>query len=223
MIIPPLFDGLPVKAFFTTKALGCTPGDISLKCSVPVSHIYLPLQKHTDSVLVIDHDLQPAIADAVVTNRPGILIGVRVADCVPILLYDPVRKVAGAVHAGWRGTAAGILKKTVQVMTDRFKSEPSSVLMAVGPSIRGCCYEVDGEVAESVLAATGEGAYSVRNGEKYYLDLASANRCQALSAGLSAAHLWIADACTRCLPEEFYSYRFAPGMLGRQAGFIGIV
>jgi hypothetical protein len=120
IIIPPIFTGFPVKAFFTTKTSGSDKNAVSKIAGISSNSIYLPIQKHTDKVLILDYDVEPKIADAVITNRKDILIGVQVADCVPILLYDMQKNVVGAVHAGWRGTAEGILKKTIKAMMDRF-------------------------------------------------------------------------------------------------------
>ncbi len=109
-ILPEIFSN-GVKAFFTKKSLGIDVKKISSILSIKKEYIYFPLQRHTDKVLVVESDLEPMIADAVVTKREGLLIGVQVADCVPILLFDRRKLVIGAVHAGWRGTAAQILKK----------------------------------------------------------------------------------------------------------------
>lgn len=189
--------------------------------------MYLPVQKHTDTVLVLEADLSPKIADAVVTNRKDLLIGIQVADCVPILLYDPVRRVVGAVHAGWRGTAAGILRNTVRVFTDRFSSDARDLLLAIGPSIKSCCYEVDPDVAQAVASASGTAeaehrAYIRKKGAKYHVDLPLANRGQALAAGLKDEHIWIAPDCTFCNPSKYCSYRYAKGTTCRQGGFIGL-
>ena len=110
-------------------------------------------------MLVLDSDLSPRIADAVITNNKGILLGVQVADCVPVLLYDVKRNVIGVVHAGWRGTAVSILKKTIETMRERFSSFPDDIKIAIGPSIRWCCYHVGYDVLESVEKATGSGEY----------------------------------------------------------------
>ncbi len=231
IVIPPNFSGSEVKAFFTTKALQSYEFG-------PPHKIYLPIQKHTDKVLILDYDLEPKIADAVVTNRRNVVIGVQTADCVPILLYDIKKGVAGAVHAGWRGTAAEILKKTIHAMTDRFYSSPSDIFIAIGPAIKWCCYGVGYEVIEAVEKVTslefgdfGEIGravrsskdYIIKKGEKYCLDLPTANKYQALSSGVKPEHVWMSDECTFCLPEKYYSYRYAKGTTGRQCGFIGIV
>lgn len=108
-------------------------------------------------------------------------------------------------------------------MSQRFFSSPQDIVMAIGPAIGGCCYEVGYEVIESVVRASGEGDYYRTNGGKYCIDLASANRQQAVSSGVSPEQIWLADDCTFCKPEKYYSYRFAKGQTGRQCGVIGIV
>ena len=155
---PPIFEGLHVKGLFTDRHF-----------NMSLSNVYLPIQKHTDKVIVLEHDMEPKIGDAVVTSRRDVLIGIKVADCVPVLIFDTVRKAIGAVHAGWRGTADGILKNAVSVMLDRFCSSPSNLLVAIGPSIKKCCYCVGNDVVEAVSKVTGAGAYVAQKSEKYYL------------------------------------------------------
>lgn len=210
-------------AFFTGRSQSTDLADIAKICGTSENHVYLPIQKHTDTVLIIDSLPEPSIADAVVTDRKGLVIGVRVADCVPILLCDPEKHVVGTVHAGWRGTAQEILKKTITVFSERYGCNPASILIAIGPSIRQCCYEVDPEVFNAVSGTTDNGDYFRKKGEKYHIDLAQLNRLQALGAGAVSANIWISDDCTFCNPEKFHSYRFSGGSTGRQAGFIGII
>lgn len=221
LIFPEIF-GSKTKSFFTGK----TPGDdlnrISQISSISRDNIYLPIQKHTDKIIVLN-SLEPKIGDAVITNKRGVLIGIQVADCVPILLFDRKKYAVGAVHAGWRGTAKGILKNTINKLIDRFHSSPSDILIAIGPSIRWCCYGVGYEVIESVQKTTGDGNYIINKGDKHCLDLATANRYQALSAGILSENIWMSGECTFCLPEKYYSFRYAKGPTGRQCGFIGII
>jgi len=211
------------SACFTGKNPGADLESIAEHYKITKDRIYLPIQKHTDKVMVIGSSLEPVIADAVITKQKGLLIGVQVADCVPILLCDPEKQVVGAVHAGWRGTAQAILKKTIQIFCETFFSNPAKILVAIGPSIRQCCYEVDGEVISAVSRATGNGDYYLTRGEKFRLDLAAANQLQAVSMGVDEDNVWISDGCTFCNPEKFFSYRFGKGSAGRQAGFIGII
>lgn len=210
-----------VTALFTGKSPGADTGHIAEILKVKTRDFYLPIQKHTDKVLVLESSREPSIADAVITCEKGVFIGVQVADCVPILLYDPKKEVIGAVHAGWRGTAGGILKNTLRTMEKRFRCDARDVLIAIGPSIKSCCYEVGYDVVQAVERATGEGDYLVRKGEKYYLDLSAANRRQAISLGVAEGGIWISEECTFCSPDKFFSYRYARGSVGRQGGFIG--
>ena len=220
LIFPDIFKGR-VTAFFTGKDPGDDLAEISKSFSTKQEDIDLPIQKHTDKIVLLESSREPVIADAVITKEEGVLIGVRVADCVPILLYEKEKRVMGAVHAGWRGTAAGIVKKTIKKVMERFGGRGEDFLVAIGPSIKGSCYAVDHAVADAVRMATGEGEYCIIKGEKYYLDLPSANKQQVLSLGVPEQNIWVSSECTFCNPEKFFSYRFSKGSAGRQAGFIG--
>ena len=222
-ITPPQFSFPDISAFFTTKTLGDNAKKIevvSRELSIPADRIYLPTQKHTGDIHVLARDLRPSVADAVVTDKRGILIGVLVADCVPILLYDPGKRIIGAVHAGWRGTAARILKNALKVVQQEYDSVSDDVLVAIGPSIRMCSYEVGEEVKSAVVHATGEGDYYHRQGDKYVIDIAAANKRQALAMGVQEQNIWTSEACTFCNPDIFYSYRYSGVHAGRQGGFI---
>jgi YfiH family protein len=211
-----------VKAFFTRKSLGVDIKEISIIFSMKEKDIYLPLQRHTDRIVVIESDLEPKIADAIITERKGILIGVRVADCVPILLLDKRNSVIGAVHAGWRGTAAQVIKKTLKSMLGHFYSFPEDIHIALGPSIRWSCYDVGNEVKEAICKATGDGEYYIQKKGKYCVDLSYANMYQAVAMGVPKKNIWISHECTYCNPKEYYSYRFNKGITGSQGGFIGL-
>jgi len=215
-----------VKAFFTTRMLlkdnDHIDDALSKELNISKDKIYLPIQKHTNIIHILDPDLKPVVADAVITDKKHVLIGVLVADCVPILLYDNIRGIIGAVHAGWRGTAKQIIKETVRTMQERFGSMPADISVAVGPSIKQCSYEVDEDVSNAVIEATGEGDYYRRQGNKYFIDLSSANRIQALDMGVLSKNIWQSDECTFCKPEKYYSYRYSKGLSGRQGGFIGL-
>ena len=212
-----------LKAFFTTKSLNGSLKDLLKSVDMlEESDVYLPIQKHTNKVMVLENDFKPVVADAVITRKKGVLIGIHVADCVPILLYDKKKSLVGAVHAGWRGTASQILKNTIKAMQEGFHSSIKDVLIAIGPSIRQCCYEVGEEVKHAVYNVTGEGSYYRRQNGKYFIDLSSANRIQALSMGIQEENIYQSDECTFCNPDRFYSYRYTKGCAGRQGGFIGI-
>jgi YfiH family protein len=219
IIIPEIFLRQKVRAFFTTKAFNA---DYILNAIPEAETFYMPVQKHTDKVLVLEYDLEPKIADAVITNRQGLAIGIQTADCVPLLLFDPVRKVAGAVHAGWRGTALGILIKTIGTFTERFRSEPDKIMIAIGPCIKGGCYGVGAEVVDAVTKVTGKGNYVSKQGGRQCIDLAGANKLQAISRGILPDNIWTSADCTHCLPAKYFSYRYSKGAGGRQYAFIAL-
>ncbi|WP_243369667.1 peptidoglycan editing factor PgeF [Geotalea sp. SG265] len=185
-------------------------------------------QVHGTDLLVIDapnpdfahfHALE---CDGIITNQPRVLIGVTVADCVPVLLHDPVNGAIAALHAGWKGTAGEICKKGVAALQELFGSNPAEILAAVGPAIGPCCYEVDAPVMEAFKkGASGWDLHAVPRGEgKWGLDLAGANRRQLTEAGLSDGNISVSTMCVSCNPELFFSYRRDQGETGRQMGFI---
>ncbi|MBI5057734.1 MAG: peptidoglycan editing factor PgeF [Nitrospirae bacterium] len=227
LIQPPNINSpssLNIRAFFTTRifANGNITDSVAEELDIPRDNIYMPVQKHTNKIHVLNSDREPAVADAVITDMKGILIGIQVADCVPILLYDKNKKIIGAVHAGWRGTAKQILKGTIAAMTENFHCSAKDISIAIGPSIRQCCYEVGDEVKEDVCKVTGEGNYYLRKNGRYFIDIAAANKIQALSMGIPEQNVWQSNECTFCNPERFHSYRYAKDHAGRQGGFIGM-
>jgi hypothetical protein len=221
-IWPDIFGG-DVKAFFTVKPIGIDAEYISRMFSLKKEYIFMPVQKHTDNILVIERDLHPQIADAVITNRKHLLIGVQVADCVPILMLDRSRMIIGAIHAGWRGTAAQIVKKTIRKITGQYGSSPEDILFALGPSIRWCCYNVGSEVKSAVCKATGRGEYCRGQNGAYFIDLLTANKIQILSSAVPEKNIWSSNECTYCLPDKYYSFRYTKEYNGSQGGYIGIL
>ncbi len=209
-------------AFFTTKLLNGNLKNLLKNINVSEEEIYLPIQKHTNKVIILENNDKPEIADAVLTRRKGVLIGIHVADCVPILLYDKEKFLVGAVHAGWRGTAALILKNTIKTMQEIFHSSVVDIQIAIGPSIRQCCYDVGDDVDDALFGVTGGGDYYRRENGKCFVDLSSVNKIQALSMGIPEKNIWQSDECTFCNPHRFYSYRYTKGSAGRQGGFIGM-
>jgi YfiH family protein len=222
-IKPDIFNGY-VQGFFTKKSLGTNIKKISSMLAIKREDIFLPVQKHTDTVIMVENDMQPKVADAVITGRKGLLIGVQVADCIPILLFDRKNFVISAVHAGWRGTSLQILKKTVEKMMEFTHSNPKDILVAMGPCIKMHCYPVDKDVKDAVCNATGEGKYFLkRQDNKFLLDVTAANMIQLLSIGIPEENIWHSDECTHCMPEKYYSYRYSKEYVGSQGGFIGIL
>jgi YfiH family protein len=185
-------------------------------------------QVHGSDILVIDEpneDFSHFLSvegDAIITNQPGVMIGVCVADCVPILLLDTENKVVAAVHAGWQGTASKLVSKTVTGMKTLFESNPKKLQAVIGPSIGKCCYEVDAPVKQAFAqnSVPWESCAEQAAEGKWRLDLAAANRELLMSVGVPAAQIQVSDMCVCCHRELFFSYRRDNGETGRQMGFI---
>jgi len=226
IIQSPNINTTNITAFFTSKHFSQNLNNIreslSKALNLEEEKIYLPVQKHTNHIHVLELNHDPVIADAVITDRADVLIGVIVADCVPVLVYDKENKIIGAVHAGWKGTAGGILEKTLLLMMERFNSHPNDILISIGPSIKKCSYEVDVDVKAAVENRTGPGSYFEPRENKYMVDLAEANRIQALNYKVPEKNIWISEDCTYCNPAKYYSYRYRKETTGRQGGFIGM-
>ena len=170
-------------------------------------------QVHGTDALVVDRELEPGARvdggwDALVTDRPDVLLTIRTADCVPVLVHDPARRTIAAIHAGWRGAVAGILPRTLTVLQERFGSRPEDVRVAVGPSVGSCCYEVDDPVLSQVRRYDAwQSVVHDLGPNKGLLDLRGLLRLQACTAGVSEERLWTVGLCTICHPDLFYSYR----------------
>jgi len=163
--------------------------------------------------------------DALLTDYPGILLGVRTADCLPVLLVDKKKKVVAAIHCGWRGTKEKLVEKAVKEMAALYKCERSSLLAALGPCIEQDCYEVGEEVRESFNAAGIRDDFFLSSAAKkgrYYFDLKRANRYQLLKAGVKPVNIFSVDLCTYC-EESLFSYRRDGFKTGRMVNFIGLL
>jgi YfiH family protein len=156
--------------------------------------------------------------DALVTDEIGKSIGVRTADCVPILLLDAKNRAIAAVHAGWRGTAAHVVSHAIERMRSDFGTRVSDIYAAVGPCIRGCCYEVGPEVAEQFEGASVRTAGCASG--KHRLNLVQANRLQMESVGIDPSRISDCGLCTTCQSAQFFSYRREPGNPGRMTASI---
>ena len=203
-------------------------------------------QIHSDIVhLFQDYPAEPCRGDASATNRPGLLLAVQTADCVPILLADLKKRAVAAVHAGWRGTLQRIVTKAIGKMQMQFGTKPADLLSAIGPSIGGCCYEVGTEVASefrSQFPNASDWFDEMRTGDEpnplqwlnmappghqpppknILLNLRKANRAQLLDAGVLAQNISVSDLCTACRPDLLFSYRKERGTTGRLLSVIGI-
>ncbi|RRA47772.1 peptidoglycan editing factor PgeF [Acidipila sp. EB88] len=178
--------------------------------------------------------------DGILTDTPGVALGIQTADCVPILIADPTRGAVGAFHAGWRGTLAAIVEQGVARMHQAFGSRPGDLVAAIGPAIRPCCYQVGHEVvaafrarfsyADALLshpAAETAGGLAVlpsvagEVANTLALDLQEANRQQLLTAGLHPGSIDVLAVCTCCNPDQYFSYRGENGFTGRMMAVIG--
>ena len=184
----------------------------------PQGVLWLLRQVHGDTVVEPPWPAPPA-ADAAVSTRAGELLGVETADCLPVLLVDPVRRAAAAVHAGWRGSAAQVVARAVQALVVR-GSRPRDLLAALGPAIGPCCYEVGDELRPAFGAEAAHVFLPGPNGRPR-LDLAAANRRQLLAAGLRPPAITHLDECTRCRPELYHSYRREGRGSGRMISYVG--
>lgn len=163
--------------------------------------------------------------DGLVTNVPGLPLCTLYADCVPLLFLDPVKGVVGCSHAGWRGTAAAIGRRTVEVMQETYGSRPADILACIAPSIGPCCYEVDEPLRaafSSIPDVSPEGLLQPKGEGKYMLNLWETNRRVLLAAGLLPEHITVAGICTCCHADIFHSHRATGGHRGSLAAIIAL-
>lgn len=161
-------------------------------------------------------------ADAILTDRPEVTLFMRFGDCVPILLYDPIRQIVGLAHAGWLGTVNGILRETIIAMQDTYGSKPADILAAIGPSIAVHHYEVGPEVVQMVEKSFGKTAeeFLVREEGKTKLDMWRANQFQLEKLGVK--NIEISGICTACSLEDWFSHRGEQGKTGRFGALIAL-
>ncbi len=191
-------------------------------------------QVHGDGVLTVDEALVgrrgfPGILlderyeyDALATNLPDLALVISTADCLPILIHDPVRAAAAAVHAGWRSTAKRIAARAIEAMTAAYGTDPGDCRVAVGPGIRGCCYEVDSPVTDlmaKALSTWQDHAVTTRSGH-VRLDLAGVNRSILVSAGVHPDRVADVGLCTACRTDLFFSHRAEKPRTGRMMNLI---
>lgn len=167
----------------------------------------------------IDHHAYPE-CDGLVTNDPGTTLVVFSADCTPILLHDPVTGAVGAVHAGWRGTAADIAGNAVRAMCENFGCKPENIRAAIGPNIGKCCFQTDSDVSEAMIDALGRSALvHIRfAGSKRYVDLKAINAQFLKNAGVQSID--ISTDCTKCQCDRFWSHRVTGTRRGSQGAII---
>lgn len=175
------------------------------------SQLVFPRQTHTNCVVELSEIPENEIkeTDALITNESGICLCIQTADCVPILLFDPAKKVISAIHAGWRGTVQRIAENAVQKMISKYNSNPENILALIGPSISPSIYEVGNEVVEQVLKniPSPEKTLHKNNHGKSHFDLWEANRQILLNSGLKYENIEIAGECSFTEKENYFSAR----------------
>lgn len=195
----------------------------------------LSQQTHTTNIrIVTDEDRGKGITrerdytdiDGLITNVPGICLVTTYADCVPLYFLDPAKKVIALSHSGWRGTVGKIGKKTVELMHDKFGSDPADILAAVGPSVCQDCYEVSADVTDRVREvfdrSVWEELFYEKPDGKYQLDLWKANEKIFLEAGIRKDHIAVTNVCTHCNSEILYSHRAMGDKRGNLCAFLAL-
>ncbi|GAC1645898.1 MAG: hypothetical protein NVS9B15_03650 [Acidobacteriaceae bacterium] len=206
-------------------------------------------QIHSDLVYVVERrSNRPLKGDGLITRKAGLLLGIQVADCVPVLVVETEKRVVGAFHAGWRGTVKRIVEKSVGAMRMRFHCDPERMEAVIGPCIHQCCYSVGEEVVEAFgsqfsyapelfrdvydknpirerypllfMTARAPGHFNINS--SVHLDLVEANRRQLLDAGVPADNIHVASECTSCNSHYLWSHRAEAGLAGRMMAVVGV-
>lgn len=203
------------------------------RLAIEPAKIAICIQVHGGSAEIL-HSVPAARprADAIIAAAPGLFPAVKTADCLPILLLDPVHRISAAVHAGWRGTVLRIAGKVIKIMKDKFGTDPREVIAAVGPTIGTCCYEVDDAVLIPFRASVPHAerfiitAQENRNPggprrESLRLDLLEANRSEIISQGVREEKIFATHLCTSCRSDLFFSHRRDGAPTGRHIAIVG--
>lgn len=193
------------KRFF--KTLGISP-----------DNLVSARQCHSTNIAVVRKGGIADNTDALITDVPGVWLSVSVADCVPVLIADPGKRVVAAVHAGWRGSAGHIVEKTVSLLHRKFECDAKDLFAYIGPSAGSCCYEVGKEVAEQFSSRV----VTERRG-RVFLDLKHENLNQLHDSGLKGSSIEVTADCTICRDDIYHSYRRDKDRSGRMMGVIGMV
>lgn len=212
----------PLFSQFSWLAHGFGWQNISLEEMLPANiQTFLTQQVHGDTIAVLEDKGEKYFAptkdiieaDGFITNQAQLACAIRTADCVPLLMVDPQKRVVAAVHAGWRGTAQNIAVKTLQKMCAAYGCKVENILVAIGPSICGTCYEVGPEVIEAMQKL------GYQNKSQTHLDVADVNKFTLLQAGVQAANIDLIKLCTKCSGQPLASFRRDAGK-ARQVSFI---
>jgi YfiH family protein len=203
--------------------------ELAVSCESDSGQFVFPRQTHSDHIAVVNSgNFANTIedTDALITNEKGLFVCVQTADCVPVLLFDPIKKVVAAVHAGWKGTISKIAKKTVERMVDDFNCNPSDIVAGIGPSIHMHAYEVGPEVVEAVEANFSNSPAllkpSMNKGHAFF-DLWEANQTALLESGIREENVEVMGLCSFEHADLFYSARREGSDTGRMVSGIRLV
>ncbi|MDQ1284755.1 MAG: purine-nucleoside/S-methyl-5-thioadenosine phosphorylase / adenosine deaminase [Thermodesulfobacteriota bacterium] len=225
---------LETKKFWSTnKSKPDNHENLSLFCKslgIESSGIITCRQVHGDRILICKEVPKKIVAaDAIIATTPGLYPLIRTADCVPILIIDRVKKISAAIHAGWKGTVLRIIRKTLSTLTDIFKCDKSDIIVALGPSIGKCCYEVDRVVLDPLfqnLPWATEFAVpcqdiSASNDIKKRLDLGAINQSELIKFGIYKKNIYKLNMCTSCNVSDLHSFRRDGASSGRSIAITG--
>ncbi len=220
----------PYASLNLSRTVGDNAENVS--CNIERLHVALGLdvralvtasQAQADRVAIVgaeERGSRIVDVDALLTDEPGIPLMLRYADCVPILMYDPVHPAIGIAHAGWRGTVARVAAKAARAMFDRFATQPADLIACIGPSIGPCCYAVGQDVVDQVTASFLQpDDLLIRRGDRTYFDLWRANERQLRELGIN--RIEVGEFCTAEHTDEFYSAR-GEGTTGRFGAVIAL-
>lgn len=206
------------------KAIGVNVEDMVMSKQTHTTNVRVVTEEDRGKGVVRERDYTDV--DGLVTDVRGLCLVTSYADCVPLYFADPGRNVIGLSHSGWRGTVGKIGKKTVELMTERFGSDPSDILACVGPSVCVDCYEVSEDVIEKVREAFAptlwDHLFYKKDNGKYQLDLWKANEEIFLEAGILPEHMAVTNVCTHCNSHILYSHRTQGDKRGNLCAFLAL-
>ncbi|HQP91869.1 MAG TPA: peptidoglycan editing factor PgeF, partial [Candidatus Omnitrophota bacterium] len=232
----PVFEQYGIRALFTTRQYdmafeptGCLPGRKDAKRLLGDScrNMASPSQVHGDMIKIVKRNEggKGAITretafqdtDALITKEKNLPLGILTADCLPVFIVNPSAQCIGLVHAGWKGMKLGIVEKTIKEMTCAYNAEPEEAIIAFGPSIRQCCYEVGSDFRQYFPD-------SVKNDKnKFYFDLIHSASGQLQACGVKEKNIYDCAICTSCFKDEFFSFRREKEAAGRSLSFMEIL
>lgn len=190
-----------------------------------------PYQTHTDNVKIVKEIEKLEDTDGIITNKKEIALITTSADCISLLLYDPVKKAIGSIHSGWKGTLKGIIVKAIEKMVTEYQSKPEDIICCICPSIRQCCFEVDEDVKDlfynkykdlkniDEIIKLGD---KKEDKQKYYVDTVKINIELLKNIGLKEKNIIDSNICTMCHSKEFHSYRADGKSFGVNGAIIAI-